>query len=158
MKNIINIIFYKIKILFEKLKSNAGFTLIEIMITITIMAILGIVVIPRLLEIPQKARMTAAKQQIQLLDLALTQYESDNGNFPSTSQGLEALVKKPDGEPTPANYNERGYMQKLPMDPWGKPYVYTCPGTHGNDYDIMSYGADGQEGGEGKNADIKSWE
>jgi general secretion pathway protein G len=158
MKNIFNIIFHKIKILFEKLKSDAGFTLIEIIIAISIIAILSIVAIPRLMEIPQKARATAAKQQIHLLDLALTQYEADNGNFPSTAQGLEALVKKPDGDPIPANYNEKGYMQKVPMDPWGKPYVYTCPGTHGSDYEIMSYGADGQEGGEGKNADIKSWE
>lgn len=158
MKNIISIFLNRIKELFSEIKSESGITLIEMIIAITIIAILGIVAVPRLLEIPQKARITAAKQQIHLLDLALSQYESDNGNFPSTGQGLEALVKKPDGEPVPANYNERGYMQKVPVDPWGKPYIYVCPGTHGNDYEIMSYGADGQEGGDGKNADIKSWE
>ncbi|MBN2400966.1 MAG: type II secretion system major pseudopilin GspG [Spirochaetes bacterium] len=140
------------------MKSEAGVTLIEMIIAITIIAILGIVAIPRLMEIPQKARIQAAKQQIHLFDLALAQYEGDNGTFPSSEQGLDALVKKPDTEPVPNNYNERGYMQKMPMDPWGRPYVYVSPGEHGNDYEIMSYGADGQEGGEGKNADIKSWE
>jgi general secretion pathway protein G len=157
MKNILIIIFNKIERLFAEIKSEAGITLIEMTITIAIIAILGIVVAPRLFEIPQKARVTAAKQQIQLFELALSQYDSDNGTFPTTEQGLEALVKKPANAEL-NKYNERGYIQKIPKDPWGKDYIYISPGTHGNDYEIMSYGADGQEGGEGKNADIKSWE
>jgi len=160
MNKLLKILLARIKTLLAELKQDRGVTLIEMIIAITIIAILGIVAIPRLMEIPQKARVTAARQQIQLFELALTQYESDNHTFPTTEQGLQALVKKPDMEPMPQNYNERGYMQtqKLPNDPWGRPYIYTCPGTHGNDYEIMSYGADGVEGGEGKNADIKSWE
>jgi general secretion pathway protein G len=157
MKSILIIIFNKIKSLCAEIKSEAGITLIEMTITIAIIAILGIVVVPRLLEIPQKARVTAAKQQIQLFELTLTQYEADNGSYPTTEQGLDALVKKPAGAEL-NKYNERGYIQKIPKDPWGKDYVYRCPGTQGNDYEIMSYGADGQEGGEGKNADIKSWD
>jgi general secretion pathway protein G len=157
MKNILRIFFNKLKKLLTEIKSEAGITLIEMTITIAIIAILGIVVVPRLLDIPQKARITAAKQQIQLFDLAISQYEADNGSYPTTEQGLQALVKKPAGSEM-TKYNERGYIQKIPKDPWGKDYVYTCPGTHGNDYEIMSYGADGQEGGEGKNTDIKSWE
>ncbi len=157
MKNIINCILKKITELFAEIKSEAGITLIEMTITIAIIAILGIVVVPRLLDIPQKARITAAKQQIQLFELALSQYEADNGSFPTTEQGLQALVKKPDNADL-IKYNERGYMQKIPKDPWGRDYIYTCPGTHGNDYEIMSFGADGQEGGEDKNSDIKNWE
>ncbi|MFH0976662.1 MAG: type II secretion system major pseudopilin GspG [Spirochaetota bacterium] len=159
MKNLFIIILNRIKNLFTELKSETGITLIEMVIAIAIIAILGIVAIPRLLDIPQKARIEAAKQQIRLLDLALTQYELDNGTYPTTEQGLEALAKKPESEPAPNNYNANGYMPKVPKDPWGNAYIYAFPGTHGgSQYEIMCLGADGKEGGEGKNADIKSWE
>ena len=99
-------------------------------------------------------------QQISLFGQALELYQADNGTYPSTDQGLQALVEKPSSEPAPQNYMEGGYLKKrtIPKDPWGRDYVYVCPGQHGNDFEIMSFGADGQEGGEGENADVKSWE
>lgn len=150
----------RIKAIIIQLKSEAGVTLIEMIIAITIIAIIGIVAIPRLMDLPQKARVQAAKQSILNFGLALDRYSLDNGFYPTTEQGLQALIKKPETEPLPMNYNDGGYLKakEVPKDPWGRAFLYTCPGTHGNDYEIMSYGADGQEGGEGKNADIKSWE
>ena len=160
MKNPFNIILNKINLFIAEMRSRAGFTLLEIMIVITIIAILGIIVTPMIMDLPQKARIQAAKQQIQNFGLALDRYSLDNGFYPTSEQGLQALVQKPTSDPMPMNYNEGGYIKtkEVPKDPWGRDYIYTCPGTHGNDYEIMSYGADGQEGGEGKNADIKSWE
>jgi len=160
MIKIFNIIVNRIKNLFAELSAKDGFMLIEIIIAITIIAILSIVAIPRLMDLPQKARIQAAKMQIKNFETALVLYSNDNSIYPSTEQGLQALVSRPDSEPQPMNYNESGYLntKTLPKDPWGRDYIYACPGTHGNDYEIMSYGADGQEGGEGKNADITSWE
>jgi general secretion pathway protein G len=160
MRTIINIIFVRIKTVFTEIKSEAGLTLIEMIIALAIFAIIGVVVYPLIMDLPQKARTQAAKQQIQNFGIALDRYSLDNGFYPTTEQGLQALVKKPDSEPQPQNYNEGGYFKakEVPKDPWSRPYIYACPGTQGNDYEIMSYGADGQEGGEGKNADIKSWE
>jgi general secretion pathway protein G len=160
MQKIIKIIFSRIKTVFAELKSEAGITLIEMIITITIIAILGIIVYPLIMDLPQKARTQAAKQQIQNFGIALDRYNLDNGFYPSTEQGLQALVSKSDSDPQPMNYNQGGYLKtkEVPKDPWGRPYIYASPGAHENDYEIMSYGADGQEGGEGKNADIKSWE
>ncbi len=160
MKNIIKIILNRIKILFSDLKSETGITLIEMLVALTIFAVLAIIVYPMIMDLPQKARTQAAKQQIQNFGLALDRYNLDNGFYPTSEQGLQALVTKPDSEPQPMSYNQGGYLKtkEVPKDPWGRPYIYVCPGTHENDYEIMSYGADGQEGGEGKNADIKSWE
>lgn len=160
MKKIIKLVINRVKSLVLEARSKAGITLIEIMIAITIIAIIGIVVYPMIMSLPEKARTEAAKQQIQSFGLALSLYSLDNGFYPTTDQGLMALIQKPESEPSPMNYNEGGYMKSksVPKDPWGREYIYVSPGEHGNDYEIMSYGADGLEGGEGKNADIKSWE
>jgi general secretion pathway protein G len=142
-----------------RMKGNGGFTLIELMIVIAIIGILSIIVVPRFMDIPQKARVEAAKQQIAAFGLALDRYNLDNGVYPTTEQGLAALIEKPNSEPAPMNYNEGGYLKKkeLPKDPWGRDYIYRSPGDQGNDYEIMSLGADGRDGGEGVNGDIKSW-
>ncbi|HDP79250.1 MAG TPA: type II secretion system protein GspG [Spirochaetes bacterium] len=144
----------------RRLSDERGFTLLELLIVITIIGILSIVVVPRFMDIPQKARIEAARQQIAAFGLALDRYNLDNGVYPTSDQGLAALIQKPSTEPAPINYNDGGYLKKreIPKDPWGRDYVYQSPGSHGNDYEIMSYGADGVEGGEGTNADIKSWE
>ena len=149
-----------LKKFYNSIKKDTGFTLIELLIVITIIAILSIVVVPRFMDIPQKAKVEAARQQIASFSMALDHYYLDNGNYPTTEQGLQALIEKPTTDPIPQNYNPKGYMdkKKIPNDPWGNPYVYSCPGQHGNDYEIFSYGADGKEGGSGFDADITSWE
>lgn len=143
-----------------QLKSDKGFSLLELMIVLTIIGILSIIVVPRFMDIPRKARIEAARQQIAAFGIALDRYYLDNGSYPTTQHGLEALIRKPDTEPIPMNYNEGGYLKKreIPKDPWGREYLYVSPGDHGNDYELMSYGADGEEGGEGEDADLKSWE
>lgn len=144
----------------KQLASEKGFTLLELMIVITIIGILSLIVVPRFMDIPKKARVEAARQQIAAFGLALDRYNLDNGIYPTTEQSLVALVQKPSSDPQPINYNEGGYLKKreIPKDPWGRDYIYRSPGDHGNDYEIMSYGADGRDGGDGENADIKSWE
>ncbi|GAB6888208.1 type II secretion system major pseudopilin GspG [Desulfothermus okinawensis JCM 13304] len=134
-----------------------GFTLIEIMIVIVILGILAGLIVPRIMNEPDKARVVKAKLQIQNLSMALKKFKMDNGFYPSTEQGLDALVKKPVIGRIPKNYPERGYLSKIPKDPWGNDYIYICPGEHA-DFEIISYGADGKEGGEGFDADIKSYE
>lgn len=136
--------------------SQAGFTLIEIMVVVTILAILSVLVVPKLIGRTDEAKRVAAKVQIKNLEGALQMYKLDNGNYPTTEQGLDALVQKPTVGQTPKNWREGGYLPKVPKDPWGNPYVYVSPGTHG-DYDVTSYGGDGESGGEGKSADIESW-
>lgn len=133
-----------------------GFTLIEIMVVVVILGILAGLVVPKLLEKPEEARRTKAVVQIESLKQSLGMFKLDNGFFPSTEQGLEALVEKPEVGREPKNYAEDGYIDKVPVDPWGNPYVYLSPGAHGK-YDLISYGADGEPGGEGANADIESW-
>lgn len=140
-----------------RLAQAAGFTLIELMVVIVILGILAGLVIPRITEKPEEARRVKAELQIQELSSALKEFKIDNGFYPSTEQGLQALVEKPAVGKTPRNYPSNGYMDKIPKDPWGNDYVYISPGEHG-DFDIISYGADGEEGGEGNNADVKSWE
>jgi general secretion pathway protein G len=130
-----------------------GFTLIEIMVVLVILGILAGIVVPKLLDEPEKARRTKAEVQIKSFEPALAMYKLHNGFFPTTEQGLDALVRKPERGRTPKNYKEGGYISKIPLDPWDNPYVYLCPGTQG-DYDLISYGADGEPGGEGNNADI----
>jgi len=133
-----------------------GFTLIEIMVVVIILGILAGIVVPRLLDEPEEARRTKAQVQIKSLEEALAMYKLHNGYFPTTEQGLQALVEKPETGRIPNNYKEGGYIGKIPLDPWGNPYIYLSPGVHG-DYDLISYGADGEPGGEGKDADVESW-
>ncbi|SMC25783.1 general secretion pathway protein G [Andreprevotia lacus DSM 23236] len=138
------------------MKKQRGFTLIEILVVITILAILGALIVPKIMDRPNDARVTAAKQDIGSVMQALKLYKLDNGRFPTTEQGLNALVQKPSSPPVPGNWKNGGYLEKLPKDPWGKDYIYLNPGLHG-EIDVMSYGADGQAGGEGYDADLGSW-
>jgi len=137
--------------------SRSGFTLIEIMVVIIILGILVGLIVPRFMEKPEKARVVKAQMQIESISVALKEYKLDNGDYPTTEQGLEALVEKPSIGKIPKKYPEKGYFPKIPKDPWGNDYVYISPGEHG-DFDLISYGADGEEGGEGKDADVQSWE
>ncbi|MDY0291072.1 MAG: type II secretion system major pseudopilin GspG [Desulfuromonadaceae bacterium] len=141
----------------SRLYAQRGFTLIEVMVVVVILGILAGLVVPRLLDRPEEARRTKAVMQIKSIEEALALYKLDNGMFPETSQGLEALVEKPEKGRIPIRYREGGYLGKIPKDPWGNDYVYLSPGLN-SDYDLISYGADGESGGEGNNADIKSWE
>jgi general secretion pathway protein G len=134
-----------------------GFTLIEIMVVVVILGILAAIVVPKVMDNPDKARIAKAKQDIRSLESALNMYKLDNFNYPSTDQGIEALVQKPAGSPEPKNWKEGGYVDRLPKDPWGNPYQYLFPGTHGSGVDIYSFGADGTNGGDGTNADIGNW-
>jgi general secretion pathway protein G len=138
---------------------DRGFTLIEIMIVIVILGILAWQVVPRIMGKPEEARRLKAKMDISSLETALKMYKLDNGVYPSTEQGLQALVEAPTIGQLPKKWREGGYMEKgrIPKDPWDDDYVYLSPGLHG-DFDIMSYGSDGQPGGEGNNADINNWE
>ncbi|MFO8048050.1 MAG: type II secretion system major pseudopilin GspG [Desulfosudaceae bacterium] len=140
-------------------RSQAGFTLIELMVVLVILGILAVTIAPQVLDRPEKARRLKAKMTIETLGTALDLYKLDMGRYPSTSQGLEALVSKPESGNVSDNWREGGYLKKgtIPKDPWGNEFIYLCPGVHG-EYDIVSYGADGVSGGEGNNADIKSWE
>lgn len=139
------------------LKRNAGFTLIEVMVVVVIIAILGSIVIPKVMDKPDQARIAKAKQDIQAIESALNLYKLDNYSYPSTDQGLKALVEKPTGTPEAKHWKEGGYLSRVPMDPWDHPYHYLSPGVHGT-VDIWSYGADNQPGGTGVNSDIGNWE
>jgi general secretion pathway protein G len=134
-----------------------GFTLIEVMIVIVILGVLAALIVPKIMSRPDEARIVAAKQDIATIVQALKLYKLDNIRYPTTDQGLMALVKKPTTPPEPPNWKGNGYLEKLPKDPWGHPYQYLQPGLHG-DFDVMSYGADGAPGGEGNDADIGSWD
>ena len=131
-----------------------GFTLIEILVVIVILAILGALVVPKIMNRPNEARVVAAKQDVQAIVQALKLYKLDNGSYPSTEQGLKALVEKPTTGAIPTNW--KSYLDKLPQDPWGHAYIYLNPGIKG-EIDVMSYGSDGKPGGEGDEADIGSW-
>lgn len=133
-----------------------GFTLIEVMVVVVILGILAAIIVPKVMDNPDKARMAKARQDIRALESALNLYKLDNFSYPSTDQGLEALVHKPGGTPEPRNWKDGGYVDRMPKDPWGNPYQYLNPGTHGS-VDIYSMGADNQLGGEGPNADIGNW-
>ena len=134
-----------------RLMRSAGFTLIEILVVIVILGILGSVVVPQLLSRPDTARVQAAQTDIRTISAALDVYRLDNFNYPSSEQGLEALVAKPAGFPEPKNWNPDGDVKKLPTDPWGSPYIYERFDSQVN---LYSLGADGAEGGEGTAADI----
>lgn len=134
---------------------NRGFTLIEIMVVVVILGILAGIVVPRLMDHPDDARIAKARQDIRQIEQALQLYRMDNYVYPTTDQGLEALVNEPGGSPAPPNW--RGYLDRLPRDPWGRNYQYVQPGRHG-DFDVYTLGADGREGGEGANAVIGNWD
>ncbi len=136
---------------------QSGFTLIEIMVVVVIIGILASVVVPRIMDNPDKARVAKAKNDIQALGSALDIYRLDNYVYPTTDQGLEALVNLPTSAPEPANWKQGGYIKKLRKDPWGNEYFYLNPGEHG-EIDIYSLGADGSPGGDGPNKDIGSWD
>ena len=133
-----------------------GLTLIEIMVVVVILGILGAVLVPRVMDNPDRARVAKAKQDIQAIRSALDMYKLDNFHYPSTDQGLRALIERPGGQPEARNWKQGGYLERLPADPWGNTYQYLNPGQHG-EVDVFSFGADGRPGGEGINADIGSW-
>jgi general secretion pathway protein G len=136
--------------------AQRGFTLIEIMVVVVIIGVLGAIVVPQFMSRPDQAKVTAAKIDIQAIATALEMYRLDNTHYPSTQQGLEALVKRPSGLPAARNWNPQGYLKSMPVDPWNTPYQYRYPGVQSVDgtYDLYSLGADGISGGEGHGADI----
>ena len=140
-------------------KDSRGFTLIELMVVIIILGILAMYVGPKLMGKPGEAKQVKARMDISSLETALKMYKLDNGSYPSTEQGLQALVEKPETGVIPRKWKTGGYMEKgkVPKDPWGYEYIYLSPGLNG-DYDIISYGADGAPGGEDENKDVNSWE
>lgn len=138
----------------KSLRRSRGFTLIEVMVVIVILGVLAALVVPKVMSRPDEARVVAARQDISAIMQALKLYKLDNRRYPSNEQGLQALVVKPGTPPVPENW--KSYLEKLPLDPWGKPYQYVMPGLRG-DVDVMSFGADGVPGGEGFDADIGSW-
>ena len=142
----------------KRCKSD-GFTLIEIMVVIVILGILAGLIIPRIMGRPEEARRMKARVQIESIETALKLYKLDNGVYPSTEQGLQALIEPPNVGQLPRSWRKGGYLEKnkIPKDPWGNDYVYLCPGLHG-DFDLMSYGPDGQQGGEGQDKDVNNWE
>ncbi len=135
-----------------------GFTLIEIMVVVVILGILAAVIVPRFLSRPDEAKVTKTKVDMKSIEESLGLFKLDNGFFPSTEQGLKALVSKPETGRIPTKFSSDGYLKKVPVDPWSKPYVYLSPGVHSRDFDLISYGADGEPGGEEFDADINSWE
>lgn len=150
---------YSLRCIASKSAVSSGFTLLEVIIVVFILSILAAIVAPRLMGRTDDARIAEAKVQIKNLETALKLFNLDNGFYPDTQQGLEALVERPSQGRVPAKYREGGYLEqrRIPADPWSAPYVYISPGLHG-DFDILSYGADGREGGEGKDADIRNWD
>jgi len=136
-----------------------GFTLIELMVVIVILGILAGLIIPRIMGRPEEARRMKARVQMESMETSLRLYKLDNGVYPSTEQGLQALIEAPTVGELPRAWRKGGYLEKgkVPKDPWGNEYVYLSPGLHG-DLDLVSYGADGQPGGEDQNQDVNSWE
>jgi len=142
----------------SRLRSERGFTLIEIMVVVVILGILAAVIVPNFLSRPDEAKVTKAKVDMKSIEEALGLFRLDNGFYPSTDQGLKALVEKPTTGRIPDRYSADGYLKRAPVDPWNNPYVYLSPGVHSQHFDLISYGADGQPGGENFDADINSWE
>jgi general secretion pathway protein G len=141
-----------------RLKKASGFTLLEIIVVVFILGLLAAIVAPKIMGRTDDAKIADAKVQIRNFETGLKLFKIDNGFYPDTEQGLDSLITKPSAGKIPQSYREGGYLEqkKIPLDPWGNPYVYVSPGIHG-DFDIMSYGGDGKEGGEGKDADITNW-
>lgn len=142
----------------KTVKNSRGFTLIELMVVIVILSLLAVLVGPKIIGRSDDAKVADAKVQIRNIETALKLYKLDNGDYPGTEQGLQALVEKPTTGKIPKKYKSEGYLENknVPQDPWGNDYVYLSPGEHG-DYDLSSFGGDSVRGGEGKDADIESW-
>lgn len=138
-------------------KTDRGFSLIELMVAVVILSILAVVVVPRVIDRPDQARVARARSDIAALSAALNLYRLDNAAYPTTEQGLRALVQRPANQPVPANWASGGYIDRVPRDPWGNEYQYLSPGVHGP-FDLFSYGADGRPGGTGVDADIGNWQ
>jgi len=139
--------------------NNKGFTIIEVLVVIVILGILGSLLVPKFLDKPDEARVAKAHLDIKAIESALKIYKLENSMYPTTEQGLEALTKEPETEPLPKNYKKGGYLEEKSIkDPWDNDYVYRSPGEDDRDYEIISFGADGKEGGEDFDADIKSYE
>lgn len=136
---------------------ESGFTLVELMVVIVILGLLATIVAINVLPSGDKARVEKARSDIATIESGLEMYKLQNFNYPSTSDGLQALIAPPAGLADPSRYQRGGYLKKLPDDPWGRPYQYASPGTHGQ-VDVWTFGADGKEGGEGTDADITSWQ
>ncbi len=130
-----------------------GFTLIELMIVVVILGLLATTVMPKILSKPDQARRTKAMVDIRSVQSALAMFKTDTGRFPTTAEGLQALVANPGAK----GYDPDGYLEKVPSDPWGNRFIYICPGLHSKDYDLESFGKDGEDGGSDKDADIESW-
>ncbi len=134
-------------------RKQRGFTLIELMIVVVILGLLSTIIVPKIMNRPEQARRVKAQTEIASIQSALKLFKIDTGNYPTTSQGLQALVNNPGIK----NYSSEGYLDQVPTDPWGNPYVYLSPGVHNKDYDLESYGKDGEDGGADEDADIESW-
>jgi len=139
-----------------KYKKISGFTLVEILVVVVILGILAAVVVPRVMDQPDRARVTKARADVQALVTSLNLYRLDNHQYPSTNQGLQALVARPGGQPEAVNWKAGGYIDRLPADPWGNDYQFLNPGVHG-EIDVWSLGADGALNGEGISSDIGNW-
>jgi general secretion pathway protein G len=138
------------------MKKQRGFTLIEVMVVVVILGILAAIIVPKIINRPDEAKVVKAKEDILAIESALMLYKLDNSVYPSTDQGLQALVVQPTTEPVPTGWKAGGYLKELPMDPWNRPYHYLNPGEHG-DVDIFTFGAAGEPGGTGINAEIGNW-
>ncbi len=136
-----------------KHRTNRAFTLIELMIVVVILGLLATVIMPRILDKPEKARRAKAKFDISSIETALRLFHTDIGRFPTTSEGLEALVTNPGIR----NYSDKGYLDTIPNDPWDNPYIYISPGLHHKDYDLESFGKDGEDGGTKDDRDVENW-
>lgn len=143
----------------NKKNGNQGFTLIELMVVIVILGVLAGLIVPRIMSRPGEAKQMKAKIQIESIETALKLYKLDNGAYPTTEQGLQALVEPPETGNVPKNWKTGGYLEKgkVPKDPWGNDFIYLSPGVNG-EYDITSYGADGVPDGEGENKDVNNWD
>jgi general secretion pathway protein G len=141
----------------NRARKDAGFTLIEIMVVIAIIGILATLIVPKIMGRPDEARATAAKHDVGTLVQAFKLYRLDIGRYPTTEQGVKALVEKPTSEPVPQNWKAGGYLDSIPKDPWGNPYQYANPGAR-SEIDVYSFGADGKPGGTGNDADIGNWQ
>ncbi len=144
---------------FRKSDFQKGFTLLEIIVVVFILSLLAAIVAPKIIGRTDDARIGQAKVQIRNFETALKLFKMDNGFYPDSQQGLDALIEKPVSGRIPDKYRDGGYLEqkKIPLDPWNNPYIYVSPGLHG-DFDIVSYGADGKEGGQGNDADIANWD